>query len=151
MNRKLNLKQGRFVEQYLVDLNATRAAVRAGYSEESARSIGAENLTKPDIQAAIEGAMDERSSRTKVDQDYVIAVIKETIERCSQAIPVLSWDATSQRYVETGEWRFEHMGVLKGCELLGRHLRLFTDGIELSRNDSLAETLAKARKRLAGE
>ena len=52
-------KQRRFVEEYLIDLNATQAAIRAGYSPDSARDIGCENLTKPNIKAAIDRAMAE--------------------------------------------------------------------------------------------
>ena len=51
--KKLTPKQNRFVEEYLIDLNATKAAVRAGYSEKTARQIGSENLSKPAIQEAI--------------------------------------------------------------------------------------------------
>ena len=50
----LNAKQNRFVEEYLVDLNATKAAIRAGYSERTAEVIGYENLRKPQIQEAIQ-------------------------------------------------------------------------------------------------
>ena len=53
----MNNRQKRFVEEYLVDINATQAAIRAGYSQKSARSIGAENLTKPDISEAISERM----------------------------------------------------------------------------------------------
>jgi len=63
---ELSPKQRRFVEEYLIDLNATQAAIRAGYSPDSARSIGCENLTKPDIEAAIAELVAARSERTKV-------------------------------------------------------------------------------------
>lgn len=71
----LTAKQRRFVEEYLVDLNATQAAVRAGYSKKTARQVGAENLTKPVIRAAIDEAQKARSERTgitatKVLQEY---------------------------------------------------------------------------------
>lgn len=65
-------KQQRFVEEYLVDLNATQAAIRAGYSEDTARQIGAENLSKPDIADAIAAAMAERSKRVQVTADEVL-------------------------------------------------------------------------------
>ncbi|EIM25740.1 terminase small subunit [Microvirga lotononidis] len=65
-------KQKRFVEEYLIDLNATQAAVRAGYSEKTARSVGSENLTKPDIMAAIEEAQKARSERTGITADRVL-------------------------------------------------------------------------------
>ena len=62
---KLTAKQERFCEEYLIDLNATQAAIRAGYSVESAGSIGSENLTKPEIRARIDTAMAERSNRNQ--------------------------------------------------------------------------------------
>lgn len=65
-------KQKRFIEEYLIDLNATQAAIRAGYSPDTAKSIGSENLTKPDIKAQIARAMAERSRRTGVNADRVI-------------------------------------------------------------------------------
>lgn len=68
----LTEKQKRFVAEYLVDLNATEAAKRAGYSEKTAYSIGFENLKKPEIQDAIQAAMDARSERTGITQDMVI-------------------------------------------------------------------------------
>jgi hypothetical protein len=63
---KLTRKQARFVEEYLADLNAAQAAIRAGYSAKTARVIGHENLTKPDIAAAIEKARAERAERAKL-------------------------------------------------------------------------------------
>lgn len=66
----LTPKQRQFVLQYLLDLNASQAAIRAGYSSKTARSIGQENLTKPDIQEAIQTAMAEREDRTQVTQDW---------------------------------------------------------------------------------
>lgn len=68
----LTRKQQRFVEEYLVDLCATRAAVRAGYSPKTARAIGHENLTKPDIRAAIDRAVADRSARTRIAADRVL-------------------------------------------------------------------------------
>ena len=68
----LTEKQARFVAEYLVDLNATEAAKRAGYSEKTAYSIGFENLRKPEIQEAIQAAMDARSKRTEITQDMVL-------------------------------------------------------------------------------
>ncbi|MCF2517139.1 terminase small subunit [Dyadobacter sp. CY351] len=56
---KLSVKQMRFIEEYTLDFNATAAAIRAGYSEKSARAIGCENLTKPDIKEAIKKRIDE--------------------------------------------------------------------------------------------
>ena len=68
----LEPRQERFVLEYLIDLNATQAAIRAGYSEKTARAIGCENLTKPDIQAAISQAQKERAERTAISADKAL-------------------------------------------------------------------------------
>ena len=69
---RLTEKQERFVAEYLVDLNATQAAIRAGYSEKTAEVIGYENLRKPQIAAAIDQAMQARQKRTEITQDMVL-------------------------------------------------------------------------------
>jgi len=61
-------KQAAFVDEYLIDLNATQAAIRAGYSAKTARQIGEENLSKPDISAAVAAGIDARSKRTQITQ-----------------------------------------------------------------------------------
>jgi phage terminase small subunit len=68
----LTAKQRRFVDEYLKDLNATQAAIRTGYSQKTARQMGAENLSKPVIQAAIAESMADRSSRTGITADRVL-------------------------------------------------------------------------------
>ena len=151
MASELTPKQKRFVEEYLVDLNATQAAIRAGYSAKAAGAIGHETLTKPEIRDAIVLAQAARADRTKITADYVLTTIKTTIERCSQAEQVMVWDPDAKAMVASGEWKFEHSGVLKGAELLGRHLKLFTDKVDVNVTGPLAERLAKARKRSTGE
>ncbi len=128
----LTAKQQRFVDEYLKDLNATQAAIRAGYSKKSAASIGEENLRKPDIQAKVRSAAQERSQRTAITQDYVLTGILEVVERCRQAAPVLDRSG-EQVMVETpaGDvapaFGFDAKNVLKGLELLGKHLNLFAE------------------------
>lgn len=68
----LNDKQRRFVAEYLIDLNATQAAIRAGYSAHTARQIGEENLSKPDIAAAVAVEMQKRGERTGATADRVL-------------------------------------------------------------------------------
>jgi phage terminase small subunit len=68
----LTAKAMRFGEEYIIDLNATQAAIRAGYSEKTAYSIGQENLKKPEIQEYIQKLMEERSKRTEITADLVL-------------------------------------------------------------------------------
>ena len=138
--KKLTPKQELFVQEYLKDLNATQAAVRAGYSEKTAGAIATENLAKPLIKKAIEAAMEDRKERIQVDQDYVLRVIIETIERCMQSAPVK--DATGKQVmVETPDgnmvpaYTFDPKAVLKGAELLGKHKGMFVEKREVTGKD----------------
>lgn len=76
----LTKKQRLFVEEYLVDLNATQAAIRAGYSTRRAAEIGYQLLQRPEVAQAIQAAMAERSKRTEVEADYVIRRLREIDE-----------------------------------------------------------------------
>lgn len=108
----LTPKQQRFVEEYLVDLNATQAAVRAGYSAKTARQIGDENLSKPDIAEAIGKAIAEQSERTGISADRVLTElakigfsdIRRAVKWFSQA-NVAMIDATEGE-IEDGSVRF---------------------------------------------
>ena len=131
----LTPKQQRFVEEYLIDLNATQAAIRAGYSEKTAKVIAAQNLSKLNIQEAIQYAQNKLSERTGITQDYVLSNIQKVVERCMQQEAVRARDG-SPLLVEGPEgdlaclFEFKETGALKGLELLGRHLGLFVDKVQ---------------------
>ena len=133
----LTPKQQRFVEEYLIDLNATQAAIRAGYSEKTAKVIAAQNLSKLNIQEAIQEAQSKLSERTGITQDYVLSNIQKVVERCMQQEAVQARDG-SPLLVEGPEgdlaclFEFKETGALKGLELLGKHLGMFKDKIEHS-------------------
>jgi phage terminase small subunit len=137
---ELTPKQQRFVEEYLVDLNATQAAIRAGYSEKSATVTASRMLANVSVEAAIAEGKAERSDRTEITQDYVLEVIQDTVERCRQHYPVLDRKG-EQVMVETpdGEivpaFAFDPRSVLKGAELLGKHLGTFPTRVEHSGKD----------------
>lgn len=122
----LTPKQAAFVDEYLVDLNASKAAIRAGYSEKTADQQAYQLLQKTSVHEAIAARMKERQKRTGITQDYVLQTIQETIERCKQAEPVLDKDGSP-----TGEYRFDATSILKGAELLGRHLGTWNDKLKL--------------------
>ena len=126
----LTPKQQRFVEEYLIDLNATQAAIRAGYSEKTAKSVGHENLTKPDIAKAIQEAQNKRVERTEITQDYVLTNIQKVIERCMQVQQVDNCLTQTEDGELAQAFMFKEQGALKGLELLGKHLGMFKDKIE---------------------
>lgn len=145
-------KQKRFVEEWLIDLNATQAAIRAGYSPETAYSIGSENLKKPEIRACIEKAMAERSKRTGVNQDRIImelakigflnpkdlvnfdeATVKEdAAEEDLAAIASIRVKRFPTKDGEGIEREIKMHDKTKTLELLGRHLGMFKDKVEVS-------------------
>ncbi len=135
---KLTPKQSRFVEEYLIDLNATQAAIRAGYSEKTARAIGAENLTKPNIVAALMVAITNRSERTEIDQDWVVERLIEVVDKALQEKEVFDRQGKS-----TGEFRFDSAGANRALELLGKHHGMFMNRVKLTLEGEAAGSLAK--------
>lgn len=138
---RLTEKQARFVEEYLVDLNATQAAIRAGYSEKTARSVGCENLTKPDIQEAIKSAMSLRSERTEITQDMVLRElaaigfsritdyvnIKNGVVELNDTSSLTDSQNASIASIKEGKFGIElkNYDKLRALELLGQHLGMF--------------------------
>lgn len=131
----LTAKQQLFVAEYLKDLNATAAYKRAGYKGQgnSAESTASQLLSNPKVAQAVQEAMDKRARKVDIDAEYVLRTIKDTIERCAQAEPVRDREGN-----ETGEYKFDSTAVLRGAELLGKHLKMFTDKTEHSNPDGSA-------------
>lgn len=128
---KLTDRQKEFVRQYLVDLNATQAAIRAGYSERTASRIGPQLLGKTWVREAIEKAQAKRARRVEVTQDYVLSNLVEVVERTMQRAPVL--DRKGEQVTdEEGRavWTFDAKGANRALELLGKHLGIFTDKVK---------------------
>ncbi len=156
----LTAKQRRFVEEYLVDLNATQAAIRAGYSPKTANEQAARLLAKVSIQEAVQAAQATRSDRVQVDADYVLRRLLEIDQMDVLDImgddmslkPVADWPPVWRRYLsgfdlaEMFEGRGEDrdiVGILKkikwpdkvrNLELLGKHVNVqaFRDRLEHS-------------------
>lgn len=130
INMALSEKQRRFVDEYLIDLNATQAAIRAGYSEKTANEQGAQNLAKLSIKSEIEKRINDRKQRTEITQDKVL-----------NDIELIKLDAMRTKIDANGNTEMlNHSAALKACELQGKHLAMFTDKQDVNLNGSLAIT-----------
>jgi phage terminase small subunit len=159
--KELTPKQKRFVDEYLIDLNATQAAIRAGYKEKTARFIAAENLTKPIIQEVIQKAMNERSKRTEVTQDRTLkelarigfsdirkyfdedGSLKKITDLDDDAAAVVSSVEVDELFEGRGEDRIQ-IGYTRKIKLwdknsalekIGKHLKMFTEKMEFPGKD----------------
>jgi len=114
MRNKPTAKQQFFIEEYLIDLNATQAAIRAGYSKKTAQQVGSQNLSKLVIQTAIQQAMDQRSERTGITAVKVLDAIAE-IGFADFSADIRASDK------------------LKALELMARHLGMFDNNANSQR------------------
>ena len=129
-------KQQRFIDEYLVDGNATQAAIRAGYSADCAAEIGYENLRKPQIAEAVKRGSSVLQERVQITQDWVLVRLADNVERCRQARPVMDKKG-NQIFLETEDgdlapaYTFNANGANKALELLAKHLGMFTERIDV--------------------
>lgn len=158
--KPLTPKQQRFVEEYLIDLNGTRAAIRAGYSQKTAFIIAYENLNKPYIVAAIAKAQDERSKRVHITQDDVLKEIAKLgfsnmldymsvndsgliftdFSRLTRETAAAIQELVIDEYVEKDgddlhpikKTRFKIADKRGALELLGKHLGMFADKVDFN-------------------
>lgn len=161
----LTAKQARFVDEYLVDLNAAAAARRAGYSVRTANVIGYENLTKPHIAEAIQEAMRKRASRCQVAQDDVV---RELARIAFQGLAsVAEWGPTGLRLLDSadldddaiatvksvkettskdgGSLAIQQHDKIRALEALGKHLGMFKQEIEHSGSVELRQKVEHIR------
>lgn len=123
---KMTPKQKRFCDEYLIDLNATQAAIRAGYSKKTANVIGMENLTKPYLKEYIENRMAEKESELIAGQDEVLQYLT-AVMRGEDKEERLTNNALGE--VETIEIVVQG-NRLKAAEMLGKRYGLFTEKVE---------------------
>ncbi len=128
---KLTAKQQRFCDEYLIDLNATQAAIRAGYSKKTANRIGTENLSKPVIKEYIENRMAEKEAALIADQDEVLKYLTSVLRGQSKSTEIviegLGDGSTKARKMEKEP---SEKDKLKAAELLGKRYGLYTEKVE---------------------
>lgn len=166
----LTPKQALFVEEYLKDLNATQAAIRAGYSAKAAEFQGSRLLSYAKVAEALAVGMEKRTKRTQIGADYVLNRLAEIdqldvadiLDGTGNFLPVLQWPKAWRQTVsgmdiqeimsgdtESVIRKIKWPDKLRNLELLGKHVNVsaFVERIDLSVNESLAARLEKARER----
>ena len=172
MSRGLTDKQSRFVEEYLIDLNATQAAIRAGYSAKTAEWIGPQLLGKTHVAEAVRAGRASLSKRVEITQERVLQEyarlaffdprkvfdstgapkpIHELDDDTAAAIIGLEVVQVGNAEVGVGDILKYKLADKKGAlDSVARHLGMFNDKLDLKVTDVLAERLARARKRAGG-
>ena len=127
----MTAKQQRFCDEYLIDLNATQAAIRAGYSEKTAYSIGVENLKKLELKNYIAARMAEKESELIADQNEVLRYLTSVLRGNSQSeIVVVEGCGDGCSEARTMQKAPDEKERLKAAELLGKRYGIYTDKVE---------------------
>lgn len=167
----LKAKQEMFCKEYLIDLNATQAAIRSGYSKKTAKSIGQENLTKPDIQKRIGELIKARSDRCEITADNVLKEL--ALIAFSDPRKVMKWgpkgvelressdltDEEARLVSEVSQTITDAGGSIKlkmndkvaALTLVGKHLKIFTERLEFEGTIKRADLPDPANPTQAGK
>ena len=134
----LTIKQKKFADEYIISGNATEARIKAGYSKKTARSVGSENLTKPDIKTYIEERMTDIESQKIADQkevmEYLTSVMRGN-ETQEQLITIGLGEGMSR--AEVVEVAVPARERIKAAELLGKRYSMWTDKVDQNSNASV--------------
>ena len=137
---KLTDKQKRFVDEYLIDLNAGQAAIRAGYAPSGARQHACRLLAREDVKRMVSEAMKRQQARTELTADEVIGDLRELRDICMGRKPLKVMTIVKNAREGTAEpvevegAMFEPAAANKALEMLGKHLQLFTDKVDMTSN-----------------
>lgn len=150
----MNARQTKFVQEYLIDLNATQAAIRAGYSKKAARAIGSENLTKPDIATAIDAALFRRAQEMGLSAERVLGRLSYLSVK-GEVLGQISAAARCEELLgkHVGMWpnRLEHSGPNGGpIEMLTASISVDIKDLKPKQRDQLRAILLAAKGKEGG-
>jgi phage terminase small subunit len=117
-NYNLTPRERRFCEEYLRTGKKEQSAIAAGYKEKSARNQATKLMKKEEVLAYIRAIQKQAREELHIDDNWAVLRAIEVYHRCMQAVPVLEWDYSEHKMVETGEYTFDSKGALKALELI---------------------------------
>lgn len=119
-------KQKRFCDEYLIDCNATQAAIRAGYSPKTAKQTGCENLAKPDLKAYIDERLEEMHNEKTADAQEVLEYLTSVMrgEHKEQVLKLVGEGVQTISDIDVGA-----KDRIKAAELIGKRYGMFKDGL----------------------
>lgn len=120
--KELSAKQKKFVQEWLVDMNATRAAVRAGYSEKSAANTASRLMKDPAVQAYRDELLKAKFDELGITRHSLAVEVYEMMQKCKGGTPHMVWNSDTKTYEPDGTWEQNEKGLYKGAELLSRLL-----------------------------
>ena len=120
--KQLSEKQRRFVREWLVDMNGTRAAIRAGYSEKSAANTASRLMKDPAVQAYRNELLKAKFDELGITRHSLAVEVYEMMQKCKGGTPHLVWNSDTRTYEPNGTWEQNEKGLYKGAELLSRLL-----------------------------
>jgi phage terminase small subunit len=127
----LSERQELFCREYVIDMNGTQAAIRAGYAKGSAEVQASRLLSNDKIAMRVKELKSEVFNKLEISAEYVLSGLKELAERCMQRIPVREWDHEAGGFIQKTDdqgntvWEFDSKGAVKAFELLGKHTGIF--------------------------
>lgn len=128
----LNDKQERFCQEYVIDLNATQAAIRAGYSKKTADVQGSRLLANVKVASRVEELKAKVNAKLELTQEWVLEHLKEVVAKSMQEKEVEKWDYEEKQLLGTGEYVFDSRGANQALQLIGKHLGMFTDKLDIT-------------------
>lgn len=120
--KRLGEKQKRFVREWLVDMNGTRAAIRAGYSEKSAANTASRLMKDPAVQAYRDEILKAKFDELGITRHSLAVEVYEMMQKCKGGTPHMVWNSDTKTYEPDGTWEQNEKGLYKGAELLSRLL-----------------------------
>jgi phage terminase small subunit len=130
---ELTDKHRRFADEYLIDMDAIRAYIKVYNCKESTAKVNAYRLLdNASISAYVKEKQDEVSEKLNLTHEWVLEKLKTCVDKSMQEVEVEKWDYEEKQMVGTGEYIYDSKGATKALELIGKHLGMFKDKLELS-------------------